>query len=383
MKLKQILCIVLCALFLSGCSGINLDNIHEQEFKYKYSKITLSGDQKETTETFTVDQAMEFTTKYLSVLYNRAADTASGEEERLLYSDEYIEKVGNVDDYFANLRDFYSEYDVKTELSKTEIDHVIMVGGDAYVNVTAYVSLKNALSDSVAKQIGFKNGIGGTNTAEFNMKLKYENKEYKLYDMESVENEGSLTSFAGLAGTIEYETVEERTETVADITVVDDTEKLSEEEISGGQVAENTHEDATNQQKIAQVRNFINDIAYRQHNRNYQTLAGNEDYPLLSSEYIAELNKTRDDVSYTKEVYQALQLTTEVVGVSINEIQVKKDAFVVSFDVTTRITSCISEDRAKQIGYTGGIGSTGTMSFVYTIREIDGSLKLVNSVQTR
>lgn len=383
MKLKTLLCTILCVFLLSGCSNISLDNVHEQEFKYKYSKITLFGDQKETNETFTVDQAMEFTTKYLSVLYNRSGQTATGEEEKLLYSDEYMKKVGNVDDYFANLRDFYNEYQVKTELAKTEINHVIMVGGDAYVNVVAYVSLKDALSDSVANQIGFKNGIGGTNTAEFNMKLKYENREYKLYDMETVDNEGSLTSFAGLAGTIEYETVEERTDTVAEVTVIDDTDKVSEEEVSGGKVAENTHEDATNQQKIAQVKNFIYDLASRQNNRNYQTLAGNEDYPLLSNEYIAELNKSRDDVSYTKEVYNALQLSTEVVGISINEIQVKKDAFVVAFDVTTKITSCISDERAKQIGYTGGIGSTGTMSFVYTVREIDGGLKLVNSRQTR
>ena len=42
---------------------------------------------------------------------------------------------------------------------------------------------------------------------------------------------------------------------------------------------------------------FIGSLAAKQNNRNYETMSGDEDYSLLSDEYIAALNKKVNDLA--------------------------------------------------------------------------------------
>ena len=418
MKTKAAICVLLLIVLLSGCSSGKLNTAEQREFKYKYSRLLPFGIQIELGDAYVVTQATNFTSKYMAVLYNRSYRTLTGDEEKILFSDHYMDKMENADEYFQKIKEFYTEYKVTTELSRTDVHHVIMIGDDAYVNLTAYVVLQDCVTNDIAKDIGFS-GIAGTLSQEYNLKIQYKNKEYRLYDIERVEGEKNIADFSLLAGKFEvpdiFETVEvidntgkyaeKASDTAQDVITAENPEgKKSESEAektsenTEGQTAENsndktskkqpvtkenTSKDAADQEKLSEVRSFISLLAAKQNNRNYETMVGNEDYALLSDDYIAVLNREYNDIEYTKQVYVDKQLSTELVSVDIKSIDVRKNAYVVNVDIVSKITHCISEEEAKNIGYTGGIGSNGVMSFIYTVAEIDGELKLVNSKQTR
>lgn len=370
MKLYRFIPLILIPFILCSCAKIDISNVDELDFTYKYSRTTLFGNQKEIAKTFTVTQACDFVNKYLPLLYTRSYLTVTGSEEDILYAEGFERE----ESYKDEVRNYYIGSSAETEVSSIKINHVIMVGGDAYVNAKATVTLKSCESDIAAKSIGFENGIGSSATCELNLKLKYENKEYKIYDIKWVEDEGNLLPFKNYVSAEIYNSDE--AQIINSLTL---TSGIANE----GEITENTEADLTDNNRIGEVKKFINNLASRQQNRNYRTLKGNEDYEFLSDEYISKVNKERDDVAYTKQVYNNLKLVTKLTDTDIKTIEVKKDCFVITVDITSQIKECVSENKAYEIGYTGGIGSTGVMSFIYTVKEIDGVFKLTDSVQTR
>ncbi len=370
MKFSKLLIFLLIPVIFSSCSRITLQNIDEQEFSYKYSKITLFGNQKKINKTYTVEQACDFTEKYISLIYNRSFRNVENKEEKILFSKSYTPSEG----YTEGVKNFYTSASAVTEVSDIKIKNVIMVGGDAYVNAEVNIILKACESDIAAKSLGFPDGIGSTQKSQLNLKLIYENNEYKLYDISWVEEDGYLLSFE------HYGTAEAYNEDEAQIVSSLD---LSCNVENAGEIRQNTEEDLTDIARIGELKRFINNLASKQNNRDYKTLKGNEDYPLLSDEYIAKLNSDTDDITNTKNVYSNLKLSTKLTDTDITNIEVRKDGFVVTVNMTLRMLSCISDERAKSMGFTGGIGSDREMTFVQTVKDINGSFKLVNSQQTK
>ena len=209
---------------------------------------------------------------------------------------------------------------------------------------------------------------------EFNLKLKYENKEYKIYDMEWVEKEGNLLPFKNYVSAEAYNKDEAQI-----INSLSSSSGVTHE----GVITENSKKDLTDEIRIGELKKFINNLASRQQNRSYKTLKGDEDYEFLSDEYIAKVNAERDDMAYTRKIYNDLKLVTKLIATDIKTIEIKKDCFVVTVDITSQLKGCVSESKAVEIGYTGGIGSNGVMSFIYTVKEIDGSFKITDSIQTK
>lgn len=370
MKLKKLILLLLVPFLLCSCGKYSLKNAEELPFTYKYAEADGNGNQKKITKTYTVTQACDFTNKYVSLLFNRGYANITGKEEEILYSSGFKRDDG----YFDAVKEYYEKTNASTSLSNLNINHVIMIDGDAYVNVTADVILKECESELSAKAIGFPDGVGTTNTAELNLKLKFEGNEYKIYDVDWVEKDGFLLSYESYSGSAVYN---------QDESEITDALTLTCEVSNEGSIRENTSADLTDTARIGDLKFFINNLAAKQNNRDYKTFKGNEDYPLLSDEYISELNAERDDVSYTKKIYSDLQLSTQFINADIKNIEIRKDGYIVTVDITSKITSCISNDRAIAIGYTGGIGSEGVMSFVYTVKDINGTFKLVKSIQTR
>lgn len=370
MKLYRFIPLILIPFILCSCAKIDISNVDELDFEYKYSKVTVFGNQKEITKTFTVTQACDFLKKYFPLLFTRNYLTVTGKEEDILYADGFEREESYMDD----VKNYYIGASAQTEVSSINIKHVIMVGGDAYVNARVTVILKACESDIAAKSIGFENGIGSAASCELNLKLRYENKEYKIYDIEWVEKEGYLLPFKNYVSAEVYNTDEAQ---------IINSLSLSSGSANEGEITENTQADLTDSIRIGKVKKFINNLASRQQNRNYRTLKGDEDYEFLSDEYIGRVNKERDDIAYTRQVYNSLKLVTKLTDTDIKTIEVKKDCFVVTVDITSQIKECVSESKAQEIGYTGGIGSTGVMSFIYTVKEIDGEFKITDSIQTR
>ncbi len=370
MKFHKLILLLLIPFILCSCEKIDISNAHELDFIHKYSKVTLFGNQKEINKTYTVTQACDFVNKYLPLLYSRSYLSVTGEEEKILYSESFKRE----EDYEQSVKSYYTGASAETEVTSIRPKHVIMIGGDAYVNAAATVTLTACESDIAAKSIGFENGIGSSMPCEFNLKLKYENKEYKVYDMEWVEKEGNLLPFKNYVSADAYNTDE--AQIINSLTA-------SSGITNDGEITENSEKDLTDEVRIGELKKFINNLASRQQNRSYKTLKGNEDYEFLSDEYIAEVNAERDDMAYTRKIYNDLKLATKLIATDIKNIEIKKDCFVVTVDITSQIKECISESRAIEIGYTGGIGSNGVMSFIYTVKEIDGSFKIADSIQTK
>jgi len=369
MKFKKLLIILLIPLILASCSKISLDNAENLEFTHKYAKTTLFGNQKKINKTYPVTQACDFTNKYVALLFNRDYRNVTGREGEILYADSY----NPGEEYFEAVKKYYTSVSAVTEVSSTKINHVIMIGGDAYVNVTANIILKQCESNISAKTIGFTNGVGSTMPCELNLKLKFKGTEYTLYGMDWVENENSLMNFAYYGNTDAYN--EDEAEVIS---ALDKTTGIE----NAGDIRQFNEADVSDAAFLGRIKGFINNLAAKQNNRDYKTLSGDEDYPLLSDEYIRELSKERDDVSYTKETYSKLKLVTELEKTDIKSVEFRKDEIFITVDITSKIKECASEDTAVQMGYTGGIGSSGVMSFEYTVKEINGSLKLVDSNQT-
>ena len=185
--------------------------------------------------------------------------------------------------------------------------------------------------------------------------------------MEWVEKENSLQSFAYYGSTDAYNSDEAEVKTALN---------LSSETENKGEIRSFTNEDAADAALIGRIKGFINNLAAKQNNRDYKTFSGDEDYPLLSDEYIKKLNAERDDVSYTKKVYRDYKLVTELINTDIKSLEFRKDCVVISADITFRLKECISNDRAISMGFSNGIGSERTISYTYTVKEIDGSLKI-------
>lgn len=370
MKLYRLIAVLAAIVMLSACGSTDISNVHELEFTYKYARVTAFGNQKQIDKTYTVEQACDFVSKYLPLLYTRNHSTVTGKEENLLYSD----SLERPDSYYDAVKSYYTDHSAETEVSDIKVKHVIMTGGDAYVNVVSSITLTACESDIAAEKIGFENGIGSTVPCELNLKLKYENKEYRLFDIEWVEKEGCLLPFESYRSAEAYNSDE--AEIKADLNSLCGVD-------AEGEIRENTENDLSDETRIGELKKFINDLAARQNNRNYKTLKGDEDYEFLSDEYIEFLNKDRDDISYTKDVYRELELVTKLTETDIKTIEVKKDGFIVTVDITSQIKGCVSESKAVEIGYTGGIGSTGVMSFIYTVKDINGSFKLADSIQTK
>lgn len=363
MKLKKLLILLIIPFIFSSCTKITLDNAEDLEFEYKYSKITLFGNQKKINKTYTVSQAYDFTKKYVAQLYNRDYRNITGTEEKILYWDSYDPG----EEYYETVKKYYSSVNCVTEVSSVKVNHIIMISGDAYVNVTVNVMLKDCESNISAKTVGFPNGIGSTMPAELNLKLKFRGTEYTLYDMEWVEKENSLQSFAYYGSTDAYNSDEAEVKTALN---------LSSETENKGEIRSFTDEDAADAALIGRIKGFINNLAAKQNNRDYKTFSGDEDYPLLSDEYIKKLNAERDDVSYTKKVYRDYKLVTELINTDIKSLEFRKDCVVISSDITFRLKECVSNDMAISMGFEKGIGSERTISYIFTVKEIDGSLKI-------
>ena len=370
MKFYKLIPLILIPFLLCSCGRVSLENAHELEFTHKYARISLFGNQKKINKTYTVTQACDFINKYMPLLYTRNYLSVTGEEEKILYSESFEREEG----YEESVKNYYIGASAKTEVTSIRTKHVIMIGGDAYVNAAATVTLTDCESDIAAKSIGFENGIGSSMDAELNLKLKYENKEYKVYDIEWVESDGNLLPFKSYASSEEYN--KDDADIINSLT-------LSSGISNSGTIRENEEKDLTDETRIGELKKFINNLASRQQNRNYKNLKGDEDYEFLSDEYIAKVNEERDDKAYTRQIYSSLQLITKLTDTDIKTIEVKKDCFVVTVDITSQIKGCVSDSKAREIGYTGGIGSTGVMSFIYTVKDIDGNFKITDSVQTR
>ncbi len=370
MKLYKLILLFLIPFILCSCAKIDISNVHELDFTHKYSRVTIFGNQKKINKTYTVTQACDFVDKYLPLLYTRSYLTVTGDEEKILYAEGFEREEG----YAESVKNYYTGASAETEVTAIRPKHVIMIGGDAYVNTQATITLTSCESGIAAKSIGFDNGIGSSMPCELNLKLKYENKEYKIYDMQWVEKEGNLLPFKSYVNAEVYN---------SDDAQIINSLTASSQTLNEGVIKENTEKDLTDKARIGELKKFINNLASRQQNRNYKTLKGNEDYEFLSEEYIAKVNAERDDMAYTRKIYNDLKLVTKLTATDIKTIEIKKDCFVVTVDIISQIKGCVSESKAVEIGYTGGIGSTGVMSFIYTVKEIDGSFKITDSVQMK
>lgn len=345
MKKLSVLFLIFILISFTGCAEkITLDNIDTVENEYQYSSVFMGRYLKETAETKIVSDAKDFAKKFISVQQNRAYnEKTSVENEKIMYTDDYIDKHGEeINKLIEEVKSFYTEYELKTDVQSVDYNKVVNLGGDAFVNAVAKIRLTGCGNLEVAKALGFENGVNSNILCEYNIKMKYIGGEYFIYDYEIVEKEGYLVDFKNYRDIIN---------------------KMSRFGI------ENEYE----------IKDVVNKLAYTQNTRDYNTLRGDEDYPYLSESYKAMLNSQRDDIGYTKQIYQDYKIITEMVSCNITDITVTENAYKVRADIKVKLVGCVSQETAKNIGYKDGIGSVATMNYVFTINRENGELKLFDS----
>lgn len=332
---------IIFTLSLTGCSSkINLDNIESFETDYEYSKVSM-GAIKECEEDKVIQEAKEFANKFFAIMYNRSyKDNTSIENETIMFSEEYKANNPNLIENIEFIKEFYNKYGLETEVQNVDFDKIININGDAYANATAKIRLTACSNPAVASILGFKDGLNSNIRCEYNIKMKYVEREYFVYDYELVPNEGYLLDFAS------YET------------------KLNE--------------NLTVEEKLD---SFVYAVSKAQNDRIYDKFTGDEDYIYLSQAYKDELNKERDDVKYTKEIYTRFQLSTEFISSKVNSVTKTDSGYTLNVTLVTKLLNCISDDVAKNIGYPDGVGSESEMTVEYYVVEENGEFKLNGSKQ--
>ena len=332
--------LVLTTIFLTGCSAeITMDNVHEVKTDYHYSSVYFGRYLKEIKENKVVKDAKDFTRKFISAQQNRSYDEkTSVENEMIMYTQKYKdENKDTLEKSIVFAKEFYNKYQIETEVQSVDFEKIVILSGDAYVHAIAKVRLTHCQTPELAGILGYKDGVNSNILCEYKIKMEYDNGEYFVYDYELVEKEGNLNTLASY-------------------------EKLIE-------VLSSTNE-------IEDISNLVKNILIAQNDRDYKTFKGNEDYQYLSNEYIAEINKDRDDVAYTKELYTQYQLHTQYVSHNIISIVKGDNSFTVLADVKVKIVECSSDELAKNMGFSGGIDSEQTMRYSYTIKKQDDVYKV-------
>ena len=340
MKKTVSLLILMLTVILTACgSKITLENVDTFENNYKYSKVSM-GRITEAKKDAIMQDAEEFVNKYLSVMYNRSyKNNTAIEHETILYSTEYFDaNKEEIEGNIQYIKDFYQKYALTTELVNIDYKNVVNVNGDAYVTCIARIRLNECNNTSVAKILGFKDGINSNASSKYKLKLKYAEKGYTVSDYEIVKDPGYMLPFR------EYEEIIENT--------------MTEEE---------------------KISHFVYLVSKAQNDRVYSKLKGNEDYKYLSKACLEEINKERDNAKHVKELYAGYKLSTQLEECHIVENEKTETGYKVRVRLRVKALECINEEVAKQIGFKDGIGSTRTLNYIYYIITEDGELKLDSS----
>ena len=340
MKKLSLLFILSLTIIMTACGNkITLSNVDTFENNYKYSKVSM-GKIVEAKRDAIMEDAEEFVSKYLSVIYNRSYKNNTGmEQETILYDKEYFDaNKGEIEGNIQFIKDFYQKYALTTELVNIDYKNIVNVNGDAYVTCVARVRLTECNNVSVAKILGFKDGINSNASCKYKLKLKYAEKGYTITHYEIVKDPGYMLPFK------EYEEIIENTMT--------EEEKLS---------------------------HFAYLVSKAQNDRIYSKFKGNEDYKYLSKACIEEINKERDNAKHIKELYTSYKLSTELVDCQVVESEKTEEGYKMRVRLRVKMLECINDEVAKQIGFKDGIGSIRTMNYSYEIITEDGELKLDSS----
>lgn len=363
MRKSIIILLSLVLILISGCSErITLDNIenHLNEVDYQYSKVTIGNNIKEMEETQIIKEAKEFANRFMAVKYTRSYDGIEKKED-VLYSEHFKEKYKNYEEISSFDSEFYKKYKLSTELQTVDFDKVVYIGDDAYVHLVATIRLLNCGSKEFASILGFNDGVYTNIRCEYDLKMEYTDGEYFIYDYKLIEREGQLKSFE------EYE--EELTKIA---------ELINQNEPDDEEANENDYEITDSEMRI-----FIDKLCRTQNNRNYETFKGNEDYVYMSKSYIEELNKYRNDASYSSSIYKKLKLSTEYIRAEVKQIVKNGNKYNVFVDVESKITSCISDEQAAKIGYPGGIGSSTIMRGEFVVGRENNEIKLFDVISLK
>lgn len=329
---------------LSGCSEkITLENIEKLETQYDYSTVLMNKYVKESKETKIITDAKEFSKKFISVQLTRGYDDKTGvEKEKLMYTEEYIEAQGEkLEEALMDVVEFYNKYELKTEVQSVDYNRIINLNGDAFVNAVAKVRLIECNDTKIADILGYKDGMNSNVLCEYNIKMKYLNGDYYVYDYNIVEKEGQLSAIAT------YKNIED-------------------------------HINEFGVKNEAKIKQFVRVLAYAQNNRDYKVFNGDEDYIYLSESYKAELNKDKDDVKVTKDAYVKFKINTEFVSAKVKNIKEEQGGYVVTAGVKVKLLECLNNEVAKNIGFYDGIGSEAELVYEYIVGYENDELKLLN-----
>lgn len=346
-KLLTALMLLVATITISGCGQkVTLDNIDSIENENEFSTVILGRFIKKTDETKIVKEAKEFSKKFLARnLTHSYKETIELENEYLVYTDEYKEKNEDIIKQTVEFtNEFYKMYTIETSLQNVNYKKVVNIGGDAYVKGVAKIRLVECGDDDVAVAIGYTQGVNSNLPCEFEIKMKYINGDYYVYDYKIINNEGNFLSI------LSYKNIEDKLKRFG---------------------VENEDE----------IKAVVRKVAYAQNHRDYKVFKGDEDYPYLSESFKAELNKDRDDVKFTKEVYEKYKINTEFISATIKSMQISGDKCKISLDIRTRLVECINNDVAKNLGFPNGIGSETVIPYVYTVGTENGEFKVFNTKQ--
>lgn len=337
---KVLLLILSLCLTLTGCSNsISLDNVDTIENEFKYSKISF-GKLKECKEDMIIKDAKDFTNKYLSVTLNRSySDNKTIEQETIMFTEDYLETNGKqLEEEILSIKGTYENYELSTELVNVDYKNIVNIKGDAYVNCVARVRLVECNNENVAKVLGF-DGVNSTANAIYNLKLKYIDKSYMVYDVKKIEKEGFM---------IPFEKCEEKIYN-----------SLNEED---------------------KLKHFAYLVSKAQNDRVYYEFSGDEDYKYLSKGCLEEINKDRDNAKYTKDLYTNYKLSTRLDDCKVSQIIKTEDGYTIKLVLTVEMLECATKELAAQIGFPNGVGSKRNMNYEYYVIVEDGEFKLDGSM---
>ena len=339
--MKKILLLILSlCLILTGCANsITLDNVDSFSNDYKYSKVSL-GKLKECKEDMIIKDAKDFTNKYLSVTLNRSyADNKTVEQETIMFTEDYLEtNKEQLEKEISTIKEIYKKYELTTELVNVDYKNIVNIKGDAYVNCVARVRLTECNDENVAKILGF-DGLNSTANAIYNLKLKYIDKSYMVYDVKKIEKDGYM---------IPVEKCEDKVYN-----------SLTEED---------------------KLKHFAYLVSKAQNDRIYYEFSGDEDYKYLSQKCLAEINKDRDNAKYTKDLYTNYKLSTRLDNCKVNEIIKTEAGYTIKLVLTVEMLECATKELATQIGFPNGVGSKRNMNYEYYVVVENGEFKLDGSL---
>lgn len=335
--MKKLLVFLLTFTFiLSGCSqAITLDNIEDYETEYKYSKVS-GGKIKQSKEDVVISDVKEFVTKYLSAVFNRSyKDNRTLEHQTIMYSESFLEShKEELEEEISYIKDFYKEYELTTEFLNVEYEKIINVNGHAYVTCIAKIKLTSCNDDKIIKIMGF-DGVNGSASSKYNLKLEYSNRAYTVYDYEVVNQEGYLQPFKNYESAIDQSS--------------NDEEKLK---------------------RLA----FL--LSKAQNDRVYYEFSGDEDYKYLTKSCVEEINKDRDNATYTKNLYTQYKLSTKLESCDVKEIIKTEAGYTIKLSIAVKIIECSSKQMAINLGFKDGVGSSRLMNYEYYVVMEDGEYKV-------